>query len=326
MAANNESISKLLPIAIMAHNEEKVIRRAVESVLSQKTPVGYLVKVVVVANGCSDRTEEIVKLLAEHNPSRVELVSIKEKGKTKAINKAIKYFEQISNTDCLIPYVIFLDADCQFVGNEVLLNFIKQFESNPYLCAVGANCIPDVLMNSRKGIVSEMYKAIYRLGESLKYNSISGGCYCIRIDILKKLDFPEFQLAEDMYISSKLNGWFMRDKNIEVAYETPFDLLSEINKRIRQEISTRRYQEYYADLKKRGIKFELFEEPLGSDYRWVGVMDNHIIKSWLNLNDVKTKLYVILYFLIRQYVKIRAYQALKKIRDNVNHDYWKIVR
>lgn len=48
----------------MAHNEEHSIERGVQSALSQEEPRGYFVKVVVVANGCTDRrqnTEVIFK-------------------------------------------------------------------------------------------------------------------------------------------------------------------------------------------------------------------------------------------------------------------------
>ena len=236
----------------MAHNEEKVIQKAVENALSQNIPVGYSVKVVVVANGCSDRTEEIVKGLEEQNPNRVVLVSMTEKGKTRAINRAIKFFDQISNNDLQIPYVIFLDADCEFLGKDVLINFINRFEQNPQLCAVGADCLPDVFFNSRKDIVAEIYRATYRLGQSVKINSISGMCYGIRLDILKKIDFPDFQFAEDMFVSSRLDGHFLKDRNIKIVFKTPSDLRSEIKRRTRQEISTRRYHEYYSYLKKKG--------------------------------------------------------------------------
>jgi glycosyltransferase involved in cell wall biosynthesis len=85
MSISKENLNYILPVAIMAHNEEKVIQKAVENVLIQNIPVGYLVKVVVVANGCNDRTEEIVKGLEEQNPNRVVLISMTEKGKTRAI-------------------------------------------------------------------------------------------------------------------------------------------------------------------------------------------------------------------------------------------------
>jgi len=326
MFVNNKNIIKTLPVAIMAHNEEKVIRRAVESVLNQNIPGGYSVKVVVVANGCSDRTEEIVNYLARNYPNKVLLISTPEKGKTKAINKAIKYFEQISNTDCQIPYVIFLDADCEFIGNDVLMNFITRFESNPLLCAIGANCLPDVFFNSRKDIVSKIYRAIDRFRESLKINSISGMCYGIQLNILKKIGFPEFQFAEDMYVSSRLNGWFLKDPNIKIIFKTPSDLGSELKKRSRQEISAKRYREYYSYLKKKGIKVELFKGSLGEGYKWTWGKGDNIVKAWINLTDVKSKIFLMLYILIRIYAKVKTYWVLKKIRKNEDIDYWKVMR
>lgn len=317
--------SKLLPIAIMAHNEEKVIEKSIESVLSQNAPFGYSAKVLVVANGCSDKTEEIVQRLEQQNPNRVVLVATTEKGKTRAINKAISYFDQISNNDVPVPYVIFLDADCEFIGKEALINFVKRFEENGELCAIAADCVPDVFFNSRKDMIAEVYRATYRFGESLKINSISGMGYGIRFDVLKKINFPEFQFAEDMYVSHRLHGRFLKDRNIQIVFKTTSDLRGEINRRTRQEISTQRYHEYYSYLKKRGVRIKLFEESLGDDYEW-GAMNGNTVKAWLGLKGVKSKFFVTFYYLITIYARIKAHRALKKIQKDEDLDYWKVLR
>ena len=326
MIEKRENIKQILPVAIMAHNEEKVIQKSIESVLDQETPIGFSVKTVVVANGCGDRTEEIVKELKEQNPDKVALVSMKEKGKTRAINKAIEFFEQISNNDLPIPYVIFLDADCEFLGKEVLISFVNRFERSPRLCAIGADCLPDVLFNPRKDIVAEIYRATYTLGQSVKINSISGMCYAIRLDILKRIDFPNFQFAEDMYVSARLDGWFYKDRDIQIVFKTPPDLRDEIKRRTRQEISTQRYHLYYSDLKQKGVKVKLFEKSLGDDYRWWGAADNHIIRVWFGLEGIKPKFLLMAYALITLWAKIKVYRTLKKLRRNGNLDYWKVMR
>jgi len=310
----------------MAHNEEKVIQKAVENVLSQNTPIGYSVKVVIVANGCSDRTEEIVKGLEKQNPNRVVLISMTEKGKTRAINKAIRFLDEISNNDLQIPYVIFLDADCELLGKEVLTNFINRFEENPQLCAVAADCVPDVFFNTRKDIVAEIYRANYTLGQSVKINSISGMCYAIRLDILKKIDFPDFQFAEDMFVSSRLNGHFLKDRNIKIVFKTPSHLRSEIKRRTRQEISTQRYHEYYSYLKRKGVRVSLFEKPLGDDYRWWGATDDHIIKVWFGLKGIKPKFLIMIYSLISLLAKIGANHAIRNMKRQGESDYWKVIR
>jgi glycosyltransferase involved in cell wall biosynthesis len=322
MVLSKEINYKILPVAIMAHNEEKVIQNAMESVLEQKTPVGYSVKAVVVANGCNDRTEEIVKEFEKKYPNKVILVSIKEKGKTKAINKAIKYFDQILTTDLYIPYVIFLDADCEFNGNDTLINFVNRFEQNFQLCAVGADCIPDVFFNSRTDIVAEIYKATYSLGQSLRINSISGMCYGIRLEVLKKIEFPEFQFAEDMFVSARLDGWFLKDRNIQIVFKTPSNLGREISRRTRQEISTQRYHKYYSTLRSERGKVKLFEGSLGEDFRWWGALNNQILKKWLQLNGVKTKLLVGVYEFVLLVAKIKAWQALRTLGRHSTTDYW----
>ena len=317
-------MDKLLPVAIMAHNEGKVIQKSVESVLDQNTPIGYTVKVVIVANGCSDRTEGVVRDLEGCYPNRVVLVSMKEKGKTKAINRAIEVISGMENAGVEIPYVIFLDADCEFYGRGALVKFVKEFRINPKLCAVAADCLPDVFFNSRKDIVAQIYRAIYRLSESLRINAISGMCYGIRFDILKQIDFPNFQLSDSMYVTSRLDGWFFRNKDIKIIFKAPFGLRKEILRRTRQEVSNQRYHEYYSYLKGKGIKSTLFETPLGDDYKWRGAMDGNIFKEWLKLRDNKARTLIILFYLISIWSQISA--SVKVRRMEITDIYWEVER
>ena len=321
-----ENGTKLLPVAIMAHNEERSIEQAVNSALSQEDPQGCLVKVLIVANGCTDKTEEIVRSLEKQHPEQVVLLAIKEKGKTKAINRAIANFDELSRDGYSIPCIVFLDADCEFLGNGALINFMNRFEQKTELCAIGADCVPDVFFNSRKDIVAEMYRAIYGLGRSVRINSISGMCYCIRFDVLKKIDFPDFQFAEDMFVSARLDGWFLKERNIQIVFKTPSNIRRELLRRTRQEISTRRYHDYYSYLKRKGVRVCLFKKPLGDDYRWSGATADHIVKLWLRLKGFKPKLLVMVYVLITLWAKIKAYRALKKMRKNGDLDYWKVLR
>jgi glycosyltransferase involved in cell wall biosynthesis len=320
-----EDSTILLPIAIMAHNEEKSIQQAVNSALSQEGPVGYLVKVVVVANGCTDRTEEIVRGLEKQHPKQVVLVSIQEKGKTKAINKAITYFDDLSKGGYAIPCIIFLDADCEFVGNQALINLMQRFEEKPELRAIGADCLPDVFFNQRKDVVAEIYRGIYGLGRSLRINSISGMCYGIRFDVLKKIEFPDFQFAEDMYVSARLDGWFLKDRNVQIVFKTPSNFSREITRRTRQEISAQRYHEYYATLRNKRGRVKLFEGSLGEDFRWWGgASDDQVFKKWLHMRGLKPKLLVGVYIFELLVARIRAKRALQRLRKNSGLDYWSV--
>ena len=73
-------------IGIMAHNEEANIGRLLQAVLDQKFAHGHLIEIMVVASGCTDHTEEIVRKCREKDP-RIRLLSQPSReGKASAIN------------------------------------------------------------------------------------------------------------------------------------------------------------------------------------------------------------------------------------------------
>jgi glycosyltransferase involved in cell wall biosynthesis len=55
-------------IATMAYNEEVCIGRMMEAVLTQQLKQVEIAEIIVVASGCTDRTEEIVLEFAQRDP------------------------------------------------------------------------------------------------------------------------------------------------------------------------------------------------------------------------------------------------------------------
>lgn len=74
-------------MGIMAHNEEANIGRLLEAVLTQRTKHVVVTEIVVVASGCTDKTEAIVSDWAKRD-SRIRLLSQEKRtGKAAAINE-----------------------------------------------------------------------------------------------------------------------------------------------------------------------------------------------------------------------------------------------
>ena len=73
-------------IGIMAYNEEANIGRLLESLSKQKLSQVEIKEIIVVASGCTDNTEQIVKEHAHRNPKVKLLVQKQRKGKASAIN------------------------------------------------------------------------------------------------------------------------------------------------------------------------------------------------------------------------------------------------
>jgi len=77
-------------VGVMAYNEEKNISRLLEALLSQKLRDVEISEIIVVASGCTDRTEEIVRDFSE-NDHRIRLLwQEKREGKASAVNLWLK--------------------------------------------------------------------------------------------------------------------------------------------------------------------------------------------------------------------------------------------
>ncbi|VVB51128.1 Glycosyltransferase AglI [uncultured archaeon] len=74
-------------VVVPAHNEEKYIEATLESVLDSDYPAEF--EVLVVDDGSTDRTEEVIKRMAA-NDSRIRLLKGSHGGKSMAINLASK--------------------------------------------------------------------------------------------------------------------------------------------------------------------------------------------------------------------------------------------
>lgn len=81
-------------VGVMAYNEEANIRQLLQALLAQKTEKVAIDEIVVVASGCTDRTEEIVKEYVALDPRVRLLVQPRKEGKASAVNLLLR------NTDC----------------------------------------------------------------------------------------------------------------------------------------------------------------------------------------------------------------------------------
>jgi glycosyltransferase involved in cell wall biosynthesis len=104
----NELSQRRWPIMVLAHNEERHIGRCIDSIFASDP--GAPLDVFVMANGCTDRTEDIVRQHAVRNP-RVHLVSIQLGDKCNAWNV---FIHDTVPTQCPRNGIyFFMDGDAQ---------------------------------------------------------------------------------------------------------------------------------------------------------------------------------------------------------------------
>lgn len=94
-------------MGITAYNEEANIGRLLEAVVTQRTSVAQLTEIVVVASGCTDGTEAIVKQWQARDPRIRLVVQPRREGKASAVNE---FLSQARNKVLLVASADLLPA------------------------------------------------------------------------------------------------------------------------------------------------------------------------------------------------------------------------
>ncbi len=117
-------------------NEEAFLAKTIDSVASQKIlPVEW----IMVNDGSSDRTEEIIKEYM-HRYSWIKLINLEDRGfyypGTGVVHVVQKGFEQIKTQDW--DFLVKLDCDLEF-DNDYFESLFLEFEKNPSL-GIASGC------------------------------------------------------------------------------------------------------------------------------------------------------------------------------------------
>jgi len=120
-------------VGICAYNEEANIGKLLQNLLTQQFDTGFrLNKIIVVASGCTDKTEEIVEHYAKQH-SAVRLITEREKtGKTPALNKMLDAVQA--------DVLVYLNADV--TPAEGSINAMLRYFLDSSVGTVSAKVIP----------------------------------------------------------------------------------------------------------------------------------------------------------------------------------------
>lgn len=147
------SDTPLIAFVILAWNSERVIDKCLKSITNLKkiTPT-----VVVVDNGSTDSTPQIIDKYVSAYPKLIQTITYKEnKGTTVSRNAGIKLLKK-QNPD----YYCILDSDTE-ITDEAFLKLISEFEKNPKYGLIGPE------MHSSNGIVQMSARAFPTLLEKI---------------------------------------------------------------------------------------------------------------------------------------------------------------
>jgi cellulose synthase/poly-beta-1,6-N-acetylglucosamine synthase-like glycosyltransferase len=196
---------------IAAYNEEHVIAEKIENSLSLDYPAEHI-EVLVVSNGSTDRTNEIV---AGHPDPRVRLLALPRPGKMQALNEGV----QAATGEILV----FTDAD--FLLDRHTLRLMASKFADP---EVGGVCGARNTNVRREGDATGAGEGLYarwdkwqktlesRIGSVF---AADGLLYAIRRELYVPID--AVHAADDIYISTRipLQGYRLLFEPDATAYE-----------------------------------------------------------------------------------------------------------
>lgn len=196
---------------IAAYNEAGVIGQKIENTLALDYPADKL-EILIVTNGCTDRTNEIVR---SYDDPRVRLIALEKPGKMEAVNLGV--------AEASGEIIVFSDAD--FMLDPHTLRLMARKFADPEVGGVSGARKPGI---TRKGDATGEGEGMYVRWDKLQkvlesriwsLSTADGLLYAIRRDLYVPLTDPS--CGDDMTISPQvpLRGFRMIFEPQATAWE-----------------------------------------------------------------------------------------------------------
>ncbi|MEI8205629.1 MAG: glycosyltransferase [Kiritimatiellales bacterium] len=243
----------IISIGVLAWNEEECIATALQSLLDQTLTRELAdhaedrIDVVVVPNGCSDRTDEraaetlrngAASLPPDRFTWRVE--SLREPGKVNAWNQFVHRFSNPA-----ADFIFLMDADIRFTHPDTLKNMLRSLKQTAL--AEAATDLPQkhILFKPRKTIFDRISLAIGQITQTAPAQ-LTGQLYCARGPLLRRIHMPLGLMVEDGFLKHMIctdlftqppdNRRIIRAPNASHVFEAYFRIQDIFNNQRRQQI------------------------------------------------------------------------------------------
>jgi glycosyltransferase involved in cell wall biosynthesis len=181
-------------VGICAYNEESTIGALIDSLLLQKESIFSLEEIIVVSDGSTDSTVEIVKNVQD---KRVKLVenSIR-KGKHAGVQKIFELFNS--------EYIVLLDADIELRSEYELAKIVEPFTEKQNFSLVSAKVLPTSTATFVQKAIDVSTRPYIKVIESCPNGdhifACKGVVMALSRNFAKQLHIPSSVQADDTYI------------------------------------------------------------------------------------------------------------------------------
>ncbi len=200
-----------LSIGIMAWNEEKSIATTLDSLFRQSVFQKLCARheqceIVIVANGCTDRTVPVVRDYLEKMSRSHEwrdgftarVVDVPEPGKCNAWNRFVHEFSSLE-----ARYLCLMDADIVFHHLDSIYSLMTTLERKPGASASSGRQVKDILFKERKTLRERISLATSNLSAAGQNGMLCGQLYCLRANVARNIFLPRgLGAVEDGFIKA----------------------------------------------------------------------------------------------------------------------------
>lgn len=197
------------PVTVLmaAYNEANNIRETFRGLVGQDYPAP--VKIIVVDDGSTDRTVEILRVL---NLPNLEIVKAEHGGKARALNEGLRQVHT--------EIVVTIDADT-FLHPQALKRIVARLLSDPNDTAAVAGSV--LVKNSRENFITRLQEWDYFTGiasakrqQSLYQGTLvaQGAFSAFRVDAIRKVQGWSAVIGEDIVLT-----WAFLNEGWRVGYE-----------------------------------------------------------------------------------------------------------
>jgi len=179
-----------LSLVIPFYNEEKNVREVISGLSDtlERSSIDY--ELVLVNNGSTDKTPQILESLAKEKPDAIKIVHVSvNQGYGGGIINGLKRVSE--------EYVGFMDGDGQIKPSDVLKVYSKLMDANLDLCQVKRVAREDELVRK---FISYCYNFIFRFLFSWKVKDVNATPKIMRREICQKLDL----VSKDWFLDAEV--------------------------------------------------------------------------------------------------------------------------
>jgi glycosyltransferase involved in cell wall biosynthesis len=206
-----------LSIGIIAGNEEDSIRETLESLFRQSVFERLCIRhqvceVIVVAQGCTDRTIAVArglfdKLEREHDWSdgfNARVIEVPEPGRANAWNRFVHEFSAVE-----ARFLVSMDSHIAFHHRDTVFNLMAVLERKPHVPASTGRQCKSLLFKERQTLAERLSLAASAIGGS-EAGRICSQLYCLRANVARNLFLPRaLEATEDGFIKEMVCTEFL---------------------------------------------------------------------------------------------------------------------